>query len=1839
MLNAMDASRLPPPSPDSSHDRTLPDPKAADAVVRILDEYLAAQKAGRAPSREQLMAQYPELAPQLEACLAGLEFIQQATDVESPAQVLGDFRIVREVGRGGMGAVFEAEQISLGRRVALKILRFGGVSDAQAIERFRREAETVAKLHHTNIVPIFAVGSERGVNYYAMQFIEGQSLAQLLADRPQSITPRQVSEWGLQAAEALAHAHQRGVVHRDVKPSNLLLDPEGRLWLTDFGLARRDDDVTLSMTGVLLGTPRYMSPEQANASTRRVDHRSDLFSLGATLYELLAQRPAFSGSSPHEVIDQILHRDPTPIRQVRPDVPRDLETIVLKCLAKDPTARYASAAELAQDLRAFLDGRPIRARRQPMIERAVRWLKQKERNVRHASLAAIITLAATITVLVLGRLYQTRQLASIRLDAAHPPLVAELVNEQDQRVRTETLPMQNAADLRSGNYKLRVTGDDTLSQTFDLYLERGQRNVLQRVDLRHQWMLAPTPIERAYDFASQDDQHGIIEWTDAGMTMHRTQGITRRWSLAFSRESSQLKEVPGFRWPWTASFHDGSGIGDATRQPWVLQESIDVNDDGYSDIILSARHQAWTMAVSGDGREILWFTSHDERLTTQKTRDPNASHLERLPGAVIYEPRAIPDVDGDQKNDLLLTLVAVSDETTVQQHLLDSRRWVEVISSRSGKSLWRFELADELFALAADEEVPYAWKWFPLALGGRSSSGGGAMQFGRHPIRQPTKWERTGPHVYLPDCPSVLQQAGSATIGLVAGKHLVVLDLRTGEPTEAPIALKSRPQRSIQWADVDGDRAEDLIYLANAAMPDSATQPTMESAPEVHVWSLARRKQLWSHRLDANFSSTGPAPAVSSTWPLVRDLNGDGRAEVIVPWERSQLADMFRGLGGIIAQETPWCSLAVLHGDSGQIQWKQRLVSMELQADRFLDGPDLNGDGVRELFVASLAGPDETLYVDALSGATGDTLWTFHQPTGADNTRIGELKWWTTSNQTPQLLVQLSNHQSAGKLRWIVVSAKDGKWAHQIDHAMDLTPLDLDLDGLEDLVAFQPKSESAPDQGGTLHCIRGFSKTIWQRLGNPGPAVVDLNGDGAKDFVTSYGDGTLITTDGVTGRELWRSRPLPAVDILMVHNITDDTYASLDTPPSSANDLDGDGHTDLLVSDRSSGGRGEIAPLHAISGRNGKRIWSITDVQAKQIGGTLNVTVRDLDGDDQPEVVWLAALDHGYPKRTWFGSHAVQLWMFVADARSGRLRWAQSLSPAYGITGGSVTPYSFQVPPIPLAIADLNEDGVLDLLSPAIRSSDELEVRAISGRDGATLWTRVRPNDGLSQQALANWTSPTVVDFEQDGQVEVIVVEPQAGFDPNSPSTGRFEVAIAALRGRDGEPLYRLPTGILYTHFRTHTSQQSDRLRPLGLRVGEKKQLAAVFMPGGNGKLVTINERGLFRERLLSDAVLSPGIRVCDADQDGTDELVLVAEQSLELLSAEELDKPRWKQPLQKTFASPLIRVSDARGLILVAADSTDNRVLGFDARTGQRVWNCPGPKLFDGSSYSTLEQLEILGCDEHDAPLIYAATSDFAICRAAARVKGIDTEPHHAQAASPSIATPSSVTLSVARDRTDPRWQRDLPWQRDFSVAPAYEFFAWSAIFSITLVLLPIGYALWHLRQRSQSLKGWLLLPVVAGIALLFSYVDAPLDDDFSTVPRRIFTGLAAAPPLLALGLVLLWGFHRQWKRILYWILGTATIGVLMGVISVTMYLQRAPLLPEETFDWSGWYMIFVPATYVVSCLALAISAFAWSVKKLIARWRPKNPSRNVAGSAATLSPPPPTLLHEPHPSREQRR
>ena len=401
-------------------------------LLQLSREYLEELESGRQPDRRSYLSRYPELANELSECLDGIELAHsmarpaKSPIVEFTGSPLGDFQILNEIGHGGMGIVYEAIQLSLGRRVALKVLPFAAALDAKHLQRFKNEAHAAAQLHHTHIVPVYAVGCERGVHFYAMQLIEGRSLASLILEMratvPESAQQgrststssqaataaivnsvvrtsfrsgrnnesfRSAARIAAQVADALDYAHEAGVIHRDIKPANLMIDTKGSVWVTDFGLAQVATDGGVTQTGDLVGTLRYMSPEQASGRRTQVDHRTDIYSLGATLYEMLTLQPIFTGDDRPTLLFQILNEEPRPLRQIDLSIPIELETIVLKATAKSPADRYATAADFAADLRRFLNELPILARRPTVVDRLRKWMR------RHPSIvaAAVVVLA------------------------------------------------------------------------------------------------------------------------------------------------------------------------------------------------------------------------------------------------------------------------------------------------------------------------------------------------------------------------------------------------------------------------------------------------------------------------------------------------------------------------------------------------------------------------------------------------------------------------------------------------------------------------------------------------------------------------------------------------------------------------------------------------------------------------------------------------------------------------------------------------------------------------------------------------------------------------------------------------------------------------------------------------------------------------------------------------------------------------------------------------------------------------------------------------------------------------------------------------------------------------------------------------------------------------------------------------------------------------------------------------------------------------------------------------------------------------------------------------------
>ncbi|HTI49584.1 MAG TPA: protein kinase, partial [Planctomycetaceae bacterium] len=445
------------------------DSRLADPLLEpLIEEYTRRVREGEALSIDEFAKLHPGQEAALRRLLPAAQAMAElaAGNGAGPAdwdpgagpttRDLGDFRLLREIGRGGMGVVYDAEQLSLGRRVAVKVLPFASVLDARQLQRFRNEARAAATLHHSHIVAVYSVGTERGVHFYAMELIDGRSLAEVLIELrgPESEPPtgttlvagaavpaecdisvrielfpggppgpavgapestgkvqristvlsargreyfRQVARWGIQAAQALEHAHQLGIVHRDVKPSNLLVNAEGHLWVTDFGLAMTAADSNLTMTGDVLGTLRYMSPEQARGERRILDQRTDIYSLGITLYELLTLKPAFPGNNRAELLRQIAEVDPAPPRKLDKHIPPELETIVMKAMEREPGHRYQAARDLADDLQRYLRDEPIRAQRPSLPQIAIKWSR---RHWRMVISAAVLSLLAVVGLIV-----------------------------------------------------------------------------------------------------------------------------------------------------------------------------------------------------------------------------------------------------------------------------------------------------------------------------------------------------------------------------------------------------------------------------------------------------------------------------------------------------------------------------------------------------------------------------------------------------------------------------------------------------------------------------------------------------------------------------------------------------------------------------------------------------------------------------------------------------------------------------------------------------------------------------------------------------------------------------------------------------------------------------------------------------------------------------------------------------------------------------------------------------------------------------------------------------------------------------------------------------------------------------------------------------------------------------------------------------------------------------------------------------------------------------------------------------------------------------------------------
>jgi hypothetical protein len=371
----------------------------------------------------------------------------------APGVVIEGYEVLRELGRGGMGVVYQARHLRLNRVVALKMILSGGHAGEQDLARFLAEAEAVAALQHAHVVQLFDFGQHEGLPFFTLEFVAGGSLADKFKDTP--LTPGEAARVVEQIARGMHYAHQQGIVHRDLKPANVLLAEDGTPKITDFGLAKRVEVGSgLTASGAVMGTPSYMAPEQASGEGKRVGPAADVYALGAILYECLTDRPPFRAATALDTLLQVVAAEPVPVRQLQPEVPADLETICHKCLQKEPGKRYASAEELAEDLRRFQSGEPVRARPVGRVERTWRWCR---RNPVVAGLAAVVVL-----VLLAG----TAVSWYFAVDATQQADKAR-ANEADAK-RNEGVAKQKEADAVAARNDLARTAEDLKRSRDDL---------------------------------------------------------------------------------------------------------------------------------------------------------------------------------------------------------------------------------------------------------------------------------------------------------------------------------------------------------------------------------------------------------------------------------------------------------------------------------------------------------------------------------------------------------------------------------------------------------------------------------------------------------------------------------------------------------------------------------------------------------------------------------------------------------------------------------------------------------------------------------------------------------------------------------------------------------------------------------------------------------------------------------------------------------------------------------------------------------------------------------------------------------------------------------------------------------------------------------------------------------------------------------------------------------------------------------------------------------------------------------------------------------------------------
>jgi hypothetical protein len=1757
-------------------------------VDELLTAYLEAVAAGQAPDRQELLARHPDLAPELAAFFADHDAMRalarpapepatQAPGHREPAPLgtvryFGDYELLEEIARGGMGVVYRARQVKLNRPVAVKMILAGQLASAADVERFRAEAEAAANLQHPNIVAIHEVGEHAGQHYFSMDYVDGTSLAALVRENP--LPAKRAARYVEQVARAIHYAHQKGTIHRDLKPSNVLIDAADEPRVTDFGLAKRlSGGADLTGTGQVLGTPSYMPPEQAGGHRGAAGPASDIYSLGAVLYELLTGRPPFRAETPLDTVLQVLQVDPVSPRLLNPNVPRDLETICLKCLHKEPGRRYASAAALADDLQRFLKDEPIHARPVGPAERLWRWARKQRRSVVVGAAAAALAVITVGVIAAAVSLHRQSQLSYLRLETDGPPLVAEILNEREESVIWPfRVPTVSPVELPAGEYRVRLSGRDLLSETFQLLLEPGKTHGFN-VDLTDRQLWEPMAINpNAYVTALDLDGHGdIISWEvrDGVMSVKRLEGATTKqvWG-------SMMTPPGGAGW-WSEP------SGPVMHNLRLADPAPDLDGDGTRDLLWIMRNPSAFLALSGKTGAVLWWFRADP------------------PTCPLIGQPALVDVNGDGIPDLVTTW-SVSERT-----------WVEAISGKDGKSLWTHDL-DRQWLAAANNKINY---------------------------------------------PAQVAKAGDRSlIAVVAGKHLIGLEPATGQPAWPAYELPAAPRRPPQFVDLDGDGHAELLLLHDD--PESPREAPVQGRsgplqPVEHLQltavSLRSRAALWSRAVTVPQlppepdGPPGPLHTTPPNWPYVVDLDGDGKPEIVIESLTPSARVDEPGFSG-------WIGFEVLDGTTGQVRWSRRLFDRapwwnhmgkeELRIKSILAGPDLDGDGHRELIVASLAmlqnqwDPISTaygtwgsptnrfLFIDVFSGKDGHKISQWKKPIGYGPLDLHRLALWQAgADGWPQLLLAtrsapaLTSHFVHYGLE--VVSLTTGRLSHFVDVHQTYGWLggpecglaDLNGDGIPDLYYTRQTGPNTPPR---LVAIRGTPPEAWRRLAKPEPAQ-DYNRDGHPDLVetdpTQWADPMKLFS-GRDGRLL--SQPRVEWDARMGSQGEQRYF-----PPLPHADLDGDGVPDILVTEKATlwGPRGYIDahgetptqwpfPIQAISGATGRKLWEARPIAIPALGKMpqhwlqpLAPICHDLAGDGRRDVICPYVLS-GFEE----GGSRLDFGVVVLSGKDGSLRWRQTLGDHVrrGLAGYSENGIAVR---LATTLLDLDGDGYRDLVLavPICNDRNEwtCEIVSLSGRDGTILWRRplARSLSAMGSKWNEELPLPVVGDLDGDGRPHVVVVDGGKATDGKPGAT--YELMV--LDGRRGWPEWG-------SRWRTHSPLTGPWRAPDPILLspkGDGRLHVGLQLPvhegiqHDNDWTAVLHDRAGARELRKAE----PGVfRSHDLDGDGKDELLLVRDgklTALQLASGGVL----WEWPLPAAGFELLDVQPAGQGqpaYVVVAAGET---VLGLDGPTGKPAWR----GLRDASSPVRVPPLRRTGSGE-----LPRLTSQFG--RTVSRWL-LPTDPDGR--CLPPPAEPFTPPAIVA----DPRLTHYVIWRgppdRQAGTVVMRRLLHEGAL-ALLGVALPGWLVLRALRRRPQS---WRILWSVAAallimflVYLLFSRLPALANFIPKDGPGPVASEAEGRPLpmlLMAIGglsvfalpyLLIVWIRGRHWRRLALLFAAMALVALFsFGIPAWQTYRHPEP---DVYYSWQGWYVALLPCYFAPPTVAALLTIFGPAARVL---WRRK--------------------------------